>query len=71
MGYWICCIVVLCTVVLEEMGFDVITSLVSIEYGWYGCEKVTSQSEDEMNLKLTSLQVISMVRGHVIRCFRN
>jgi hypothetical protein len=50
--------------------FDVITSLVSIEYGGYGCEKVTSQSEDEMDLTLTSLRVISMVRGHVIRCFR-
>jgi hypothetical protein len=45
---------------------DVITSLVSIEYGGYGCEKVTSQSEDEMDLTLTSLRVISMVRGHVI-----
>jgi hypothetical protein len=46
--------------------FDVITSLVSIEYGGYGCEKVTSQSEDEVDLTLTSLRVISMVRGHVI-----
>jgi hypothetical protein len=45
---------------------DVITSLVSIEYGGYGCEKVTSQSEDEMDLTLASLRVISMVRGHVI-----
>jgi hypothetical protein len=43
--------------------------LVSIEYGGYGCEKVTSQSEDEMDLTLTSLRVISMVRGHVIRHF--
>jgi hypothetical protein len=46
--------------------FDVITSLVSIEYGGYGCDKVTSQSEDDMDLTLTSLRVISMVRGHVI-----
>jgi hypothetical protein len=46
--------------------FDVITSLVSIEYGGYGCEKVTSQCEDEIYLTLTSLRVISMVRGHVI-----
>jgi hypothetical protein len=46
--------------------FDVITSLVSIEYGGYGCEKVTSQNKDEMDLTLTSLRVISMVRGHVI-----
>jgi hypothetical protein len=45
---------------------DVITSLVSIVYRGYGSEKVTSQREDEMDLTLTSLRVISMVRGHVI-----
>jgi hypothetical protein len=47
----------------------VITSLVSLEYGVYGCERVTSQRHRYVTLErcgVTSLRDISFVGGHVI-----
>jgi hypothetical protein len=47
-------------------AFDVITSLVSLDYWGYGCEKVTSLREATLEKSgVTSLRDISIVGGHV------
>jgi hypothetical protein len=47
--------------------FDVIMSLVSIEYGEYGCER----RRHSVTGSLTSLRDISIPGRHVTRCYSN
>jgi hypothetical protein len=58
--------------ILGETFFDVITSLVSLEHGVDGWEKVTSQRKLALERAgVMSLRDISIVGMHVIRCHTN
>jgi hypothetical protein len=47
--------------------FDVITSLVSLVYRGFRCEKVTSHGYSYSKCSVTSLRDISIVGDHVMR----